>query len=407
MKKLLLILMLILAVSLDIFSYNAGILPAKPIYTVLPLFFILFAITYHPVIVINLINTRTFIFLVFIFILSVVFAINSPANKEVILTEVVNSFISILLYICFYVVFVTSKPLDTRIFFFSAIFIITCGLIYDMFVGLNSANLNVRKGGFSGNPNIAAASLKFLGLCLLILMNKHKTTRNGLLIFVILGIFMTFSRSGLIGIVLIAVLMILNEWKAKFNFSALAFITSSFKVIAALFFIYFVLVFSAEYLQQEIPALNQGDAKDRVDLLLGKSESLGTNDDNNSYGRKNLTIMYTNEFMDEPLGHGTGYSADFDIKLQDTHNVFLKMGINYGFIGFILIMFFFITSLNNAIKTDNYFYFVFILVLFADGLTSHNIFFDRPLLISFALMDSLLHSNKNYKILKSISYEKQ
>ena len=339
--------------------------------------------------------------------LSVVYAINSPANEEVVLTEVVNSAITFLLYMCFYVIFVTSKHSELRIFFFTSLVVISCALFYVMFFGLNPANLNVRKGGFSGNPNIAATSLKFLGLCLLILMSKHIKIRNGVLIFIILAIFMTFSRSGLIGIALIAVLMIFNEWKPKFRFSALKFITSGFKILIAFFLIYFVLSISAEYLQQEIPALNEGDAKARVDLLLGKSASgvIATNDDNNSYGRKNLTIMYTNEFMDDPLGHGTGYSSDFDIKLQDTHNVFLKMAVNYGFVGFILILGFFISSLNNAIKTNNYFYFVFTLILLTEGLASHNMFFERPLLLSLAMMDSILYSDKNSNFLNINQYE--
>ena len=392
MRGILFILLVVFASVFDIYLSTAGYNPSTPAYTIIPLFFVLFVIRFNPRIYFSYFKTHTFYtFLAFV-IIAIMYSVVQGPSTEAITTELVNAVITLLFYA--FTLIIMSKTNDSMIrwFLFISLLVLIGSLLYDMFVGLDVVNEDLRKGGFAGNPNVAASAMKLLGLGLIYLYRDNKLIRSLLLVFIVLSVFMTFSRSGMLGILLMAFFLLINNWKAHFEINAKTVVQAITKMGLAFAGIYLILLTVTDYLKQEIPEFGMGDAARRIDMLLGKASSTtGTRDDQSRYGRKGLLIHYSNQFRKNPLGYGTGYTADKLINRKDTHNFYLKMAVNYGIIGLLALLLFFFISVKKAIQYDNYYYLIFIITIMAECIASHGIIQERPTLIALAFFDSKLY----------------
>ena len=213
------------------------------------------------------------------------------------------------------------------------------------------------------------------------------------------AIFLTFSRSGIIGVLILTLLLLVNEWKSYYNFKIQSFFFTIAKGAAILTITYFVLVNLALFIQKEIPEFNQGEAGQRIDLLLGKTSSkqkVNTGDDN-QYGRKQIAIRYLNTFMSKPFGSGTGYTSDKTINYKDTHNYYLKAAVDFGIFGIFVLLIFLFYSIRLSKKHNNFYYLVFILMLMFECLISHGLFMEKAIIVVIAFMDSRLYFNNEIK----------
>jgi hypothetical protein len=269
-----------------------------------------------------------------------------------------------------------------------------------MFFGLPTSNIKLigqaRKGGFAENPNVAASAVKFLALGLLFLFRKVKTMRIIVLSLAFSSIFLTFSRSGLISILMIMILIIMNEWKVYFNLKVSRYIITAFKMVFILAFFYSVLLVFADFIRAEVPAFREGDASERLDLLTGKGKvEITSKDDNSNYGRKTLVLNYLNDFYSNPFGLGTGYCSDKGINLKNTHNFYLRVAVEFGIVGLLIFIAYIVKSIRLALVSNNFFYFVFILLILFECFTSHFLFQEKPIIIILALMDANLFFKNN------------
>lgn len=338
-------------------------------------------------------RTHTFYVLLAFVIIGLVYSLKEGPSTEAIMTELINAVITLLFYAFTLILFSRTDDKLIKWFLFASMFCIIGSLLYDMFVGLDAMNEDLRKGGFAGNPNIAASAMKLLGLCAIYLYRENKTARTLLLVFVVLSVFMTFSRSGMLGIVLMAFFLLLNNWKSHIEINAKTVTQAFAKMILSFVAIYMVLLTATNYLKQEIPEFGMGDAAKRIDMLLGRATSTtGTRDDQGKYGRKGLLKLYIKKFRENPMGYGTGHTSDKLINLKDTHNFYLKMAVNYGIIGLLILLTFFFISAKKSIQYDNYYYLVFTVVIMAECIASHNILQERPTLIALAFFDSKLYN---------------
>lgn len=397
MRGLLYILLIVFASVLDIYLSKTGINPTTPAYSLLPLFFAIFIIRYNPKLYGQYIKTHSFVVFFIFLVLAAIYAIWPYASGASIMTDLVNAVITLLLYLFTYILFSRSKDYELKLFLILALLVLISSLLYDNFVGLpGEFEEELRKGGFAGNPNIAASAIKFLGFGLLYLYRKNIAIRWVILVVLILSVFLTFSRSGMLGMIILTFFLLLNNWNDKFDIHAGTIFKAASKLIIAFTLLYTILLTTVDYLKQEIPSLKYGDAGRRIDMLLGKSNGLssGTRDDQGKYGRKGLLIYYVDKFTSNPFGYGTGYTADKSINKKDTHNFYLKAAINYGIFGLLLVLGFFAVSFKLSISFNSYYYSVFIFIFMVECIASHSVFVEKPTIIALAFMDSVLYASK-------------
>lgn len=394
MKYLLFILLVIFATSLDKYLYNSGIFPLKPSYFFVPLFLFASILNYKFEMYLRIIKTHTFKFFLFFFFLSVVFSINTESTSEVIVTDIVNKIITLLLYTMAMCFFYKYDKKFIKTFFIVSVIVLGLSIWYDVFFGLNHIIINIRKGGFAANPNIGASALKFLGFCL-ILGIKNSKVRMILLLFLASTLFVTFSRSGLLSLIIMVALLIVNEWSPKFNIQPWKLISPLFKIIAVLAISYIILFNIADFIQEQIPAFSEGTAAKRIDFLLGRSNS---NDilflDQDESGRETVAIRFIELFKENPFGYGSGYAGDDQIYVTSPHNYFLTAAVDFGIIGLLILIWFLFTGFKSAIKFNYYHYLIFVILLFFECFISHDLFTERAILIALAFMDYELNLNK-------------
>ena len=395
-KKILLVLLVLFASYADIFLFRMGIVPVQPAQSLIPLFLGLFFIYYAPKSYLDILNTHTFKFVFFILVLKILYSIPSKADGKIITEEIVRQVITMLLYLAALHTFRTATQKEVRLFFIASVALLAGSVWYDFFIGLPKYNLDLaqslRKGGFGENPNQSSSGIKFLSLGLLFLLNKNVLARNTLIFFMVSSVFLTFSRSGIVSIILILLVGTFNSWSTELKIDPIKQSKNIFKIIILFVALYGALLVFANFIRSEVPAFTRGAAGARMDLLLGKSDDviMESNDDS-ELSRFGLFKKYLNDFYDNPMGYGTGYSADRAFNQLKTHNYFLYFAVNFGFIALLAYVFYLVKNLRLAMQSKQFYYLVFGLILMLEGLFSHSIMIERAILISIAFFDSIIY----------------
>lgn len=398
MKYILALLLILFASYADIFLFRMGLAPAEPAYFFIPLFLLIAAVKYSILDIVDIFKSHTFKFLALVIFLSILFASFSPADAETITTKTTLNIITLFLYV-YTVQFFRKEDRKLVILVISLAFISIAGsVIYDFIIGLPITNKKlidaVRKGGFGENPNQAASAIKFLAFGLLVFLPNHKKMRYTVIVAMAIAVFLTMSRSGILSVILIIIIGTANSWQSKFKITIPNLIKSSFQMIFIFFSLFIGLVLLSGVIKENFPAFTRGEAGKRLDLLTGKSESRSISKDVSGGGRGNLAIEYLNKFLKKPFGYGTAYTSSRRHNPLNTHNYYLLLAVNYGFIALILYMVYLLVGLNLAIKYDQFYYFIFIILILFEGLISHSIYHERALLISLAFFDSFIYNKE-------------
>lgn len=400
MKYLIGFLLVIIASYADIFLYRIGIAPAEPSKFFIPLLLVLCAIRYSKLRILDLLKSHSFLFLLGIFLISILYAVFSPADRETINRDIFLNLITLLLYIFSVEFFRTeSRKLVLMVLLFSFLSI-ALSVVYDFLIGLPRTNQKlidaVRKGGFGENPNQAASAIKFLAFGTLVFFQNNKKYRLLIILPMILAIFLTMSRSGIISAVLIIILGTSNSWQKNFQLTIPNLLKNSFKMVFLFATLFITLVLLSDVIKQNFPAFTRGAAGERLDLLTGKSKKgIISEDVGSGGGRGDLLFKYFDEFKTKPLGYGTGYTATRKFNKLNTHNYYLFLAVNYGIIALIMYLIYLSFGMSLSINENQFYYLIFIILIVFEGLISHSIFFERALLISLAFFDSLIYKREN------------
>jgi len=395
-KKILLVFLVLFASYSDIFLYRMGIVPIQPSKSLIPLFIGLFFLYYSPKGYLDILKTHTFKFVFFILVLKILYSIPSRAEGSIITEEIVRQVLTILIYLSALHTFRTATEKEVRLFFIACVALLAGSVWYDFFIGLPKYNLDLaqslRKGGFGENPNQSASGIKFLGLGLLFLLNKNILARNTLIFFMVSSIFLTFSRGGIVSIILILLLGTFNSWSTVLKIDPIKQSKNIFKIIVLFAALYGALLVFADFIRSEVPAFTRGAAGERMDLLLGQSDQvIMEGSDDSDLSRVGLFKKYLNDFFDNPMGYGTGYSADRAFNQLKTHNYYLYFAVNFGIFALLAYLFYLLQNLKLAFRHKQFYYLLFGLLLMLEGLFSHSIMIERAILISIAFFDSLMY----------------
>ncbi|MGJ8549475.1 O-antigen ligase family protein [Winogradskyella wichelsiae] len=410
MKYLIAILLILFASYADIFFFRIGVVPFQPSSFFIPLFLGVCIVKYPVLDYIDLFKSHSFIVFTVILFFSIIYAAISKVDSALIITNISLNAITLLMYIFAVHFFRTEDKWLVFLVIFCAFTTLAGSVWYDFFIGLPKYNLQlaeaVRKGGFGENPNQAASGIKFLALGVLVFLYKFKTKRIVFISAMVISVFLTFSRSGIISVILILIFGTANSWNKNFKITTPILIKSLFKMAILFTGLYLGLILFAGVIKDNFPAFTRGAAGERLDLLLGKSDgSVIAEDVGSGGGRGDLLLMYFDKFKENPLGYGTGYTADQRFVPLNTHNYYLFLAINYGFLALIIYIVYLWLGLKLSLKEDQFYYLIFLALLVFEGLISHSIYYERSLLISLAFFDSLLY-NKNSKTRSQLSMSK-
>jgi len=395
MKYILAILLILFASYADIFLYRVSIVPVPPAEFLIPLFMVLFVLKYPLKDYIDILKAHTFKLLLVTLVLSVIYAVISKSTTEIIKEIIVLNIISLILYVFAVHFFRTENKKITVIVMLTAFITLAGSVWYDFFIGLPKANidyaLNLRKGGFGENPNQGSSGIKFLAFGVLLLLSKAKLSRNLIIVFMITSVFLTFSRSGVVSVILILIFGIMNNWVQEFRINAVVLFKSFFKMLITFSILYSILLVFSNVIKENFPGFTEGSAGQRIDLLLGKSNKSIIAEDTQSGGRGDLFFSYLSDFANNPIGYGTGYTSDQHFNSLNTHNYYLYMAVNYGFFALIIYLIYLGYSMKLAIRLDHFYYSVFVVLLIFEGFISHSIFYERAILVSLAFFDSQIY----------------
>lgn len=396
MKYLIGVLIVLFASFADIFLFRIGIIPYQPSEFLLPFFLVVCAIKYPVSDLLDILKSHTFKLFTFILLTSIVYSAFSPASTTVIKMEVVLNLITLLLYVFLVHFFRTESKTIVFFVIFLSFTILALSVWYDYFVGLPKFQKNLeemaRKGGFGENPNQAASALKFLALCVLVFLQQLKIKRIVFIAAMVASVFLTFSRSGIVSVILILILGTANNWSSKFQITSKRLFGSLFKMAFLFTGLYIGLVMLVSVLIANFPDFARGSMGDRIDLLLGKSKTSAISEDVGSGGgRGDLLLKYVDLFMKNPLGYGTGFTTDERYNFLNTHNYYLYLAVNFGALAMVLYLVYLWVGLRLSIKSNQFYYLILITLLVFEGLVTHHIFFNRSMLISLAFFDSLIY----------------
>ncbi|MBC3758986.1 O-antigen ligase family protein [Hyunsoonleella sp. SJ7] len=399
MKYILGTLLILFASYADIFLHRIHIIPVPPASFLIPLFFGLFIMNYSIKDFSNTFKSHSFKFLLFIIIISIVYSALTRAEMFIITQEIVLNIITLILY-SFALHFFTVESKEKVLFVVGGALLVLGGsLLYDFFIGLPeySKKLSeaVRKGGFGENPNQAASGIKFLALCVLVLVNKNKTWRYLVIVFMLVAVFLTLSRSGMASVILILIFGTMNEWSSEFKIKPRTVFVSGLKLVLMMSILFMALVSFSEVIKENFPEFSRGAAGERMDMFLGKSK-VTIDEGGRAGGRSLLLVKYWNEFQDNPLGYGTGYTADQRFNHLNTHNYFLSLAVNFGILTLIVFLIYLVYGIKLAFETPQAYYAIFVALIVFEGFIAHNIWYTRTLIICLAFFDSTIYRKKIY-----------
>ena len=402
MKYILGLLIILFATYADIFLFRINIIPVPPAEFLLPLFMVLFVLKYPIKDVLMRFKSYSTKFFIAVLLLSIAFSAITKASTEIIITNISLDIITLILYIFISHYFCTEDKKTVFTVVLLAFIVLAGSVWYDFLIGLPKYNLKlseaVRKGGFGENPNKAASGIKFLALGVLVYLEKAKTKKYILIALMVFSVFITFSRSGTVSVILILILGTINNWSTSFQITMRRLFISFFKIIILFSILYMILLSLAGAIRENFPAFTRGAAGERMDLLLGKSKKSVIAEDTNKGGgggRGDLLFKYLDSFMDQPWGHGTGYSDDKRHNKLNTHNHYLYMAINFGLLGLLIYLVFIGYGLKLSLRKDQFYCFIFFFLFLFEGFIAHNIFYERSVLVSLAFFDSLMYRNSD------------
>ncbi len=397
------VILILCASYADIFLFRIGIVPVQPSSSFIPVFLIFCVLRYSIIDYLDIFKSHTFKILTAILFFSIMYSVISPAEISIIVKKITLDLITLLFYV-FAVHFFRIEDKWLVFFVMLLAFLTLAGsLWYDFFIGLPKHSIEfkqmVRKGGFGENPNQASSGIKFLGLGVLAFLYKYKTKRIIFIAVMVISVFLTFSRSGIISIILILIFGTANDWNINFKITLSVLFKSFFKMAFLFTGLYLCLLIFAGVIKDNFPVFSKGAAGDRLDLLLGKSEgSVISEDIGSGGGRGDLLFMYINEFKKNPLGYGTGYTSDQRYVPLNTHNYYLFLAVNYGVLALILYMIYLWYGYQISLRKDQFYYLIFLILIVFEGFVSHQIYYERAMLISLAFFDSLIYTNKTHNL---------
>lgn len=238
-----------------------------------------------------------------------------------------------------------------------------------------------RAAGFYLNPTISGGAI-ILGVILSFSI-VPKVYRMWYIFFSFIGVFLTFSRSAIVGFVLVYLIMTLKK-QLHFKYSVF---------IPILFFV--VLSFSLPFLTQYIETTYKGNASNVINRAMWFINPVEHADHSTSQ-RGYVAMRAFNMFAEHPwIGNGLGSTTHWDY-IVSTHNMNLTNMAEFGLIGVFIYPLLLFSVIWRAKGNTRIVASTFIIFTFFISLFSHNILDELYFLFAFSLMANMSCKSQKY-----------
>jgi hypothetical protein len=375
---------LILSVT-DIFLYRKGILFARPSLSVLPLLVVLIFLIkgrfklYRQ-------STNSLVFFSLFMILNIVFAL--PSDYKDVEFNIALSVYSLLIYVAASTFFMDLKAEVIVYIYLSAFVLLSGSMLYDLMFNADSV---VRGAGFAENPNSAAVRINIM---IVVLLNALSSRRNkiAILIFGFAAVFMTLSRGGLLAFIVILLFAVFEDnGHGEFNRKWYGF--KRLRSVLVILLVGLLALPVVSILAELIPAFQTEAAKARIGVFDGSS-SIVSDVDVEHGGRLYIIENYLELIAKNPLGYGTGMSSHRELFHASTHNMFLRIFVDFGIIGFFLYVVYILRGFLISINVKNRYYMLIFMLILLFSFLDNGLLENRTFLTSLAVMDVLVDKRR-------------
>lgn len=240
-----------------------------------------------------------------------------------------------------------------------------------------------RSAGLYITPTISGGAI-VLGTLLSTTYIK-KSYRIWYMLFSFVGVFTTFSRSAIIGFVIVYLYMTI---KKQLDFKYLVFIPILLTV---------VLSFSLPFLTQYVNKTYERDANNIINRSMWFLDPAG-HKDYSQWERQEVAEKAFNMFSDHPFyGAGLGSTLHWDYEVS-THNIYLSNMAEIGFLGIFIYPLLIYSIVKQARAETTKIAGIFAIFTIFIGFFSHNILDEFYFLFAFSLMANMSYkSMEKYK----------
>lgn len=269
---------------------------------------------------------------------------------------------------------------NIKVIFVLALLVYFGSIVADLFVPNLFTNVIGRAAGFAVNPNTGALTLIMLMVASAD-WKAYKITDGFLWMMTAVGVFVTFSRGGLL------IFFISFTMYVYFAFFKSKSKKKMIQAAITLFIIYACIVLLV------IPLLGQGQlfkdytAQKRfatITQLIG-----GDSDTVKDDSRIDLVDLYLNKISNSPIvGYGSGYTEKQPI---GPHNMYLQAWINLGAAGIILLLYFIAALFAYFIRNRDFRGVAFTIVFVLEGFFAHDLLLYRPFIVLLGILIALSH----------------
>lgn len=235
-----------------------------------------------------------------------------------------------------------------------------------------------RSAGFYINPTISGTAI-VLGIILSI-TSIPKIYRIWFMMFSFVGVFLTFSRSAIVGFVMVYFYMTIKK-QVDFKYTF---------IIPILFFV--GLSFYLPFLTQFVEATHEGGASNIINRTMWFLDPV-SHIDHSQIERQQVAAKAFKMLADNPFfGAGLGSTLHWDARVS-THNIHLSNAAEMGLIGLLIYPFLIYSTIIQARAETKNIAGVFVVFTFFIGFFSHNILDEFYFLFAFALMANLSYKS--------------
>lgn len=372
----------------DIFLYRKGLLPLEPSVTLAPVFILLCLKVYGASFLTVFRSTSSWVFFVF-FVFAVMFSVFAVYD---VFYAIGNAMLSFLVYSVAALMFLSDESKAQKRIMLLAYVILVGSILMDFVTGVAEAQ---RGAGFAENPNNAAVRV----VLLMVVLAFFLTERKQMILLVtlsVLAVFLTLSRSGIILVATGAMLVLATKlWNVQRASKLPQFLLKALPVfaVAALIFISV-----APKIATYVPAFASRSAMERISQITGEADMINESDVGDE-GRVSIAKTYFGRFKENPLGYGTAASMDRGFYHKATHNMFLRIAIDFGILGLLFLIFFIIRGFYLSFRYDNLYGIAVYVVFAVTCMFTNGLFENRTFLICLAFVDVM-----NMKIKESRRY---
>ncbi|WP_256003250.1 O-antigen ligase family protein [Pedobacter deserti] len=255
-------------------------------------------------------------------------------------------------------------------------------ILTDLTSGVSQA---ARGAGFAENPNSAALRLSLLNIvCLFFLQQKRSV-----IIFIAINfvfVFLTLSRSGIIMFALSTFLIVAVKFGGITRLSKLpVFFVRSLPVAAMLTAFFFLII---PYLTSYFPSFESRGAAQRISQITGQS-SLIDDQDVGDQGRVAIAEKYFGLILERPFGYGTGMSMNREFYYKATHNMYLRVGIDYGIFGLIILITIILAGVYRSVRFNDVYGLSFYMTMLIACFFTNTLFENRTFVFCWAYIDAI------------------